>query len=211
MEREGSGYDRMYEVLLASGKKPPTVSEGNDRVVVVVEKHIARKEILDFMAKVHEIFLPTQKELIALELIAQHQSLRALDLLGMLELRNADDLHRWLDRPRRWGLIRARGRTKATEYFIEPEVLRKLDFAGPTTLKGIEKHRLRELILRDLEIYRRAGVREIHQRIGTEIPLATLRATLSDLAENGDRQRRRQARDRLLMGRMTANQSLRND
>ena len=43
-------------------------------------------------------------------------------------------------------------------YFISPELLRKLDFKGSTTLRGIEKHRLRELILRDLEIYRREAL-----------------------------------------------------
>ncbi len=61
MEREGSCYDRMYEVLLASGKKPPLVSEGNDRVVASVRKHIARREIVDFMVKAHQTFYPHKR------------------------------------------------------------------------------------------------------------------------------------------------------
>ena len=61
-------------------------------------------------------------------------------------------------------------KTKATEYFIEPQVLRTLEFRGETTLRGIELHRLRELILRDLEIYRKASISQIHNRIGKEIP-----------------------------------------
>ncbi|MBX9681399.1 MAG: putative DNA binding domain-containing protein [Gemmataceae bacterium] len=185
MEREGSGYDRMYEVLLASGKKPPSVTEGNDRVVVTVRKHIVRKEVLDFIEKVHKTFYPTQKELIALGLIAQNESLRAVELASHLELRNADELRPWLGRLRDWGLIDTRGQTKATEYFVDPEVLRRLEFEGATTLKGIEDHRLEALVLQDLEIYRKSTVREIQRRIGSEISLLKLRKVLRKLASEG--------------------------
>lgn len=30
MEREGSGYDKMYEVLLSNGKQIPKVEEGDE-------------------------------------------------------------------------------------------------------------------------------------------------------------------------------------
>lgn len=61
------------------------------------------------------------------------------------------------------------------------EVLRRLEFKGGTTLKGIEKHRLRELILRDLEIYKQASISQIHQRIGLEIPRRKLQFELKQL------------------------------
>ncbi|RPI90292.1 MAG: ATP-dependent DNA helicase, partial [Planctomycetaceae bacterium] len=44
MEREGSGYDRMYEVMLTSGRPTPVVEERDDRVVVSVTKRIVRSE-----------------------------------------------------------------------------------------------------------------------------------------------------------------------
>jgi len=59
--------------------------------------------------------------------------------------------------------------------------LRTLEFQGETTLKGIERHRLRELILRDLEIYRNASISEIHGRIGKEIPRRKVRRELAEL------------------------------
>ncbi len=182
MEREGSGYDRMYEVLLASGKKPPVVSENNDRVVVTVKKHIARQEVVDFMVKAHQTFYPTQKELITLGLIAQHQALTAIELVDLLELKNADDLRPWLGRLRGWGLVGKRGHTKATEYLVDPHVLRKLAFEGTTTLKGIEKHRLRALILQDFAIYGDVSIGDLHQRIGVEIPRRRIQRELVDLA-----------------------------
>ena len=175
----------MYEVLLASGKKPPLVSEGNDRVVATVRKHIARREIVDFMVKVHQTFYPTQKELIALGLIAQHEALTAIELVQHLELKNSDELQSWLGRLRKWSLIRTRGQTKATEYFVEPDVLRRLAFEGATTLKGIEKHRLQALILQDLSIYREVSIGQLHARIGSEIPRRSIQHELADMVKAG--------------------------
>jgi predicted HTH transcriptional regulator len=97
-----------------------------------------------------------------------------------------DDLRRWIGRLKASGVVRTRGRTKAMEYFIEPEVLRTLQFDGETTLKGIEQHRLRELILRDLQIYGRASISQIHNRIGKDIPRRKLRRELGTLVASGE-------------------------
>jgi len=177
--------DRMYEVLLSSGRPIPDVQQGDDRVVVTVRKQIARTSIVDFMVKADLTLQPTQRELITLGLLAQHEALTAIELVKVLELSRAEDLKHWIGRLKDWGVVSSRGRTKATEYFVEPDVLRKLEFQGGTTLKGIERHRLRELILRDLEIYRKASISEIHGRIGAEIPRRKIRRELGELvAEN---------------------------
>ncbi len=185
MEREGSGFDKMYEVLVASGKRPPKVSEEHDRVVVTVRKHIAQQEIVDFMVKAHQTFYPTQKELITLGLIAQHQSLTAIELTRLLDLKSADDLRPWLGQLRDWGLVLTRGQTKATEYLVDREVLRKLAFEGTTTLKGIEKHRLRALILEDMDIYRDVQIGSLHSRIGVEIQRRRIQRELAEMVAEG--------------------------
>ncbi len=181
MEGEGSGFDRMYEVLLTSGRPIPEVQQGDDRVVVTVRKQIPRSIIVDFMAKADQTLALSQKELITLGLLAQHEALTAIELVKALELSRAEDLKHWIGRLKDLGVVNSRGKTKATEYFIEPQVLRTLEFHGETTLKGIERHRLRELILRDLEIYRKASISEIHKRIGKEIPRRKLRQELREL------------------------------
>ena len=186
MEGEGSGFDRMYEVLLSSGRPIPEVQEGDDRVVVTVRKQIARAAIVDFMVKADQTLPLSQKELITLGLLAQHEAMTALELVEVLELSRADDLKHWIGRLKDWGVVNSRGKTKATEYFVEPQVLRTLEFEGETTLKGIERHRLRELILRDLEIYRKASIGQIQERIGEEIPRRKLRRELADLVESGE-------------------------
>ena len=183
MEREGSGYDRIYEALVTTGRPVPEVREGDDRVMVTVRKRILNPAIIDFMFKADQAYEMTQKEKIALGLIAQHEAVTAINLCGILEIRDAGDLKPWIDRLCNWQMVKTRGRTKATEYYVDPELLRKLDFKGKTSLKGIEKHRLRELVIRDLEIYKESGISEIHNRIGAEIPVYKLRRELAVLAK----------------------------
>lgn len=184
MEGEGSGFDRMYEVLLTSGRPIPEVQEGDDRVVVIVRRQIACPAVVDFMVKADQSLPLSQKELITLGLLAQHEAMTAIDLVGVLELLRANDLKQWIGRLKHWKLVNTRGQTKATEYFIDPTVLRTLEFRGDTTLKGIERHRLRELILRDLEIYQKASIGQIHKRIGEEIPRRKLQHELKLLVKD---------------------------
>lgn len=185
MEGEGSGFDRMYESLLSSGRPAPQVKEGDDRVAVTVWKRIAKPEIVDLMARVDRTLQPTQKELITLGLIAQQEAVTAMHLERLLDIRGADELRHWIGRLRTWRIVNTRGKTKATEYFVDPNVLRRLEFKGTTSLRGIETHRLRELVLRDLEIYQQASISQIHQRIGPEIPRRKLQHELRRLVEDG--------------------------
>ncbi len=183
MEREGSGFDLIYDVLLSSGKPLPRVQEGDDRVVVTIYKRIINKSIIDFVRKADETFQLKQKERITLGLVAQNESLTAQEMIKILELNDASELKNWLGKLVENGLIKTKGRTKGTEYFVEPELLRKLDFKGKTSLKGIESHRLQELIQRDLEIYEEANLPEIQKRIGEEIPLRKIQHELKKMSE----------------------------
>jgi ATP-dependent DNA helicase RecG len=124
--------------------------------------------------------------LITLGLINQHDAVTATELVRLLSLADAEELRPWLGRLREWELVGSRGQTRATEYFVTPEVLRRLQFKGPTTLKGIERHRLRELILRDLAIYETASISELHGRIGKEIPRRRIQRLLAELSESGE-------------------------
>ena len=196
MEQEGSGYYRMYEVLLSSGKPLPKVEEGNDRVAVTIEKRIIDPSITDFVAKAEQMFRLSLRERISLGLIAQRDGVAARELSGLLDLERTPDLGDWLGGLERLQLIRSRGRTRGKEYFVDPKLLRKLDFKGLTTLRGIEPHRLRELILRDLEIYREASIGEIHRRIGEEIPRRRIRSAIQDLLDEGEIMKRGENRGR---------------
>lgn len=186
MEREGSGYDLIYQMLLGSGKPLPIVQEGDDRVSVIVYKQIISKEIVKLMDRASQEYQLKQKEIIALGLVAQHNSVTAIGLSQILNQKDEMGLRHWIGRLVDLELIHTRGRTKGTEYFINPDYLRRLNFKGKTTLKKIEPHRLQELIYQDLLIYPECQIGDIHTRIGKEIPKRKLKSELDKMVD-GDR------------------------
>lgn len=185
MEKEGSGYDKVYELLLFNGKPEPLVEEWDDRLVVTVKKNIISKEVVRLMSKVNEDYLLSQKEIIALGLIAQSNSMPTTLLSKKLSLRNYDSIKYWIGGLLKHDIILTEGRTKATEYYINEDILKQLDFKGKTDLKKIESHRLEQLILEDLKIYQPCSIGDIHQRIGEEINQKKIKRQLDKMIEEG--------------------------
>jgi len=183
MEKEGSGYDKVYEVLLGNGKEVPEVFEGDDRVVVTVKKQIISKEVLKLMDKASKELQLRQRELIALGIIAQSEGVFAIDLSKQLNVVKANGLQHWLGRLLDIEIILSKGKTKGTFYFINPEFLRTTDFIEKTNLKRIEPYRLKELIYEDLKNYPESSISEINIRIGKEIKQRTLKAKLDEMLE----------------------------
>ena len=181
MEREGSGYDLIYELLLGTGKPLPIVQEGDDRVTVIIKKQFISKEIVKLMDKANQEYQLKQKEIIALGLIAQHHTLTAIDLSNILNQKDETGLRHWIGRLHEIGIINSKGKTKGTEYFINPDYLKRLNFKGKTNLKNIEIHRLQELIYQDLLIYPGSPIGDIHTRIGVEIPKRKLKSALDNM------------------------------
>ena len=186
MEREGSGFDRVYEVLLSQGRPAPIISEGADSVTVVVRRRILKPEVIDFIAKADETFHLTQRERIALGLLAQSDALTARELCATLELKALDALQPWIKRIVDWGLVKSSGKTQATKYFVDPILLQTLNFAGATTtLKRIEPHRLAALIEEDVRRYPRSQISDIHARVGAEIPRTQIKRSIAELVRSG--------------------------
>lgn len=183
MEREGSGYDLLYEVLTSQGRSLPVVREGFDRVEVTILRRVVKPEIIEFLAKADEALSLTQRERIALGILVQHDGLTARQVADVLELPNAKAVAGWLERLLTWEVVRQTGRTKGTRYFVDPGVMRTLEFPSKTTLARLEPHRLRELILEDLRRHPGSAFGEIHSRIGQEIPARQVRGQLKSLAD----------------------------
>ena len=90
-------------------------------------------------------------------------------------------LRHWIGRLVDLELVHYKGRTKGTEYFINADYLRRLNFKGKTTLKKIKPHRLQELVYQDLLIYPESQIGDIHTRIGKEIPKRKLKTELDKM------------------------------
>ena len=185
MEREGSGFDKIFEVLLSQGRPAPELIETHDRVQVTVRRRILKPEVIDFIAKADQTYQLTQRERINLGLLTQHDALTARELAAKLELLSVEELQPWLKRLLDWHLVQSAGRTQATRYFVDPGLLRSLKFSGETTLKRIEPHRLAALVLEDLQRYPESAISDIHRRIGGEIHPKQVKRALEDLIGRG--------------------------
>lgn len=185
MEKEGSGYDLVYAKLLGSGKPLPIVKETDERVTVIVKKQFVSKEVVRLMDKASNEFSLKQKELISLGLLAQQQSYTALEISNILNQNEEVGLRNWLGRLMDLELVVKTGKGKGTQYAVNPEFIRKINFKGKTNLKNIEDYRLEELIYKDLTAYPNSGFGEIHQRIGMEINKHKVRRLLKQMVDNG--------------------------
>ncbi len=185
MEREGSGYDKMYEVLLSNGKQIPKVEEGDDYVKAIVGRRIISQEAIKVIRYALQVVELRQKQIICLGLIALHESISAANLIKLLNLKNRDELSPWLDKLVDDGIVETSGRKKGKEYRVCSHILKESGYKGQTSLKRIEPYRIRELIIEDLKIYECASLRDIQQRIGDEISYQKLWKQLDNMIKEG--------------------------
>lgn len=184
MEKEGSGYDKVYELLMFNGKPEPVVVENDDSVTVIIKKNVISNDITRLMSKANDDFDLKQREIITLGLIAQAGTITALELRKKLNIDDGETLNRWLGKLLKNEIIQSKGKTKGTEYFVNPELLRQVDFKGRTDLKRIEPHRLQELIIEDLKLYKESSISEINNRIGTEINQRKVKRMLDKMIDD---------------------------
>lgn len=184
MEREGSGYDRMYEILLSEAKKPPIVEEKHDRVVVTIYNTIENKDIIPFIEKIKQQYQLNQKEIICLGIIAQYKTIIATEFSKQIQSKDDKQIKNWLGNLLKYNIILTRGKTKGLQYYVNPAVLKGTTLEQ-TDLSNIQEHRLKNLILEDLENYPNSNIESIHNRIGREIPIRKLRSCIYTLVKRG--------------------------
>ncbi len=184
MEREGSGYDLIYDDLLTNGKQIPLVEEHDDRLVVTVSKLITSTEAIRLIKNVSQSYKLSRKERIALGLIAQHQSLTAIEFNRILDLKGQNASRAWLEKLIGNDIVKSKGKTRGTAYSINPRILKESHFKQVPILRNIEPYRLRELIYEDLTVYPNSSISEINERIGKEISRYRIREQLKALIDN---------------------------
>lgn len=181
MEREGSGFDLMYDRLLSQGRPAPVAKEGPDWVEVTVERRVLKPEALRLVEEADTRYHLKQRERITLGLLALGEGLNAKELAQALETEATAEISAWLGRLPQLGLVHHAGRTSATRYFVPPEILRSAQLDKLTTLRRIEPHRLQALIVEDLGRYPESATPDINRRIGLEIATRTVKRALDEL------------------------------
>lgn len=181
MEREGSGFDLIYDRLLSQGRPAPVPEEGADWFKVTIQRRIAKPDVMRLLIEADTRFQLTQRERITLGVLAQTEGMTARELGAVLEAEGGDELSVWLGRLQTMALVQTAGRTQGTRYFVDPALLRGAKLVLPTTLLRIEPHRLLELIREDLRRYPGSKIGEISGRIGPEVNRSQLKRALTEL------------------------------
>jgi ATP-dependent DNA helicase RecG len=76
------------------------------------------------------------------------------------------------------------GRFQFRSLTLDQYLLRASGLDGRTTLQRVQPHRLRALILEDLERYPGSSSAEVHQRVGPEIPVRAFKSALHELVND---------------------------
>jgi len=185
MEREGSGFDMMYDRLLTSGRAAPVVTEDEDSVRVVVHRRILHPGVIRLLAEVDQQHQLTQRERIALGILAQSEGLSAEALSNTLDRHDDEALRPWVSRLVDLGIIMQSGRAQGTLYFVAPSLLRKTGLDSRTTLERIQPHRLQALITEDVGRYPDSAASDIHRRVGGEVQSSMFRRALKKAVDEG--------------------------
>jgi ATP-dependent DNA helicase RecG len=150
-------------------------------VHVLVPRRVMQPGVIRLLSGVNQRYQLTQRERIVFALLAQTEGLPAVELAGRLELDEPAALKPWLGHLLEWGLVEQTGRTRATRYFVPPALLREAGLDHLTTLSRVQPHRLRALILEDLERFPDSSISEVQRRIGSEIPQRSIKRALDQL------------------------------
>jgi ATP-dependent DNA helicase RecG len=187
MEREGSGYDKIYEIQLSEAKQLPIVEEKDDRVIVTIYNQIKDPNIILLIDNIKQRYQLNQKEIICLGIIAQHKNIIATEFARQIQSKDDKQIKHWLGNLLSYKIVLTKGRTKGMQYYLNPNITKDTSL-GKTDLSGIEEHRLKSLLLEDIEKYPNSSIEEIHNRIGKEIPIRKLRTCLYRAVKNDELQ-----------------------
>lgn len=184
MEGEGSGYDLIYEIASRDSKSFPVIfSDFNTTSVTQFSKIMDDEALLivDFIAKNYPL---SQKELIALGIVARHKKILTTTLTKELQLSDEDRLRSFVGKLIDKHILITRGIKKGTEYLINPKLISSSKINIKPTLKVIEPHRLEALIIEDLLRYPKSKSLDVQKRI-EELPIEDIRKKLRAMENEG--------------------------
>lgn len=184
MEGEGSGYDLIYELNSKDGKPFPVVRSGFDYTKVIQSSKIIDEEVVFLLDYISQHFQLSQKQFIALGIIAREKKILGTELIKQLQLQEDERLRSYVANLEKQGVLVSRGVRKGKQYLINPKLMSSSKLNIKPSLKTIEPHRLKALIESDLQTYPRSTIKEIHKRI-PDVDLKDLRKTVYQMAKEG--------------------------
>lgn len=183
MEGEGSGYDLVYELNAMEAKKQPTIDVAYGDVKVIQECEIIDKDILPLLNYVVTNYNLGQKGYIAFGTIAKERKILSTELSKILQLTEVDRLRTYTDKLIKDNIIVSNGVKKGTYFYVNPLLIENSKSNIKTTLKTIEPHALKALIVEDLKVHPNSKIKEILERL-SGVDIKDLRKALYSMVES---------------------------
>ena len=137
MEREGTGMDRIYDILLSQGRPVPELKEDHDSVTVTVHRRYPDREVIKFIADADKVLDLSCSERIVLGLLAKKDSASARTMSEDLGFKSVKELKGWMKRLLDKGIVTRAGNTQATQYSVDPAALNFMESLTACHASGI--------------------------------------------------------------------------
>jgi len=183
MEGEGSGYDLIYELDSKDNKPFPVVKTGFDFTKVIQSSEILNEEVVFLLEYISQHYQLSQKQFIALGIIAREKKILGTELIKHLQIQEDDRLRSYVAKLEEQNILISRGIKKGKQYLINPQLIKSSKLNIKPSLKTIEPHRLIALIESDLQLYPGSSITEIHKRI-PDVNIKDLRKTIYKLVKD---------------------------
>ena len=185
MEGEGSGYDLIYEINAMAAKKQPVIESSYEEVNVIQEAAIVDREILPLLDYVLQNYQLKQKNYIAFGAIALQKKVSSTELSRILQLSEEDRLRSYTTALLKQELVIQRGTKKGAHFIVNPKLIDSAKANIKTTLKTVEPHILKALIMEDLKVHPNSGLADIAYRIA-DADIKDIRKIIYSAAHSGE-------------------------
>lgn len=165
MEGEGSGYDLIYELNSMEAKNQPIIESSYNEVRVIQQAEIIDKELLPLLDYVLQNYQLTQKGYIAFGIIAREKKILSTQLSAVLQLSEEERLRSYTEKLVRDNIVCKNGVKKGNYFSINPQLIKNAKVNLTTTLKTLEPHALKALIMEDLKFHSNSRISEIASRL----------------------------------------------
>lgn len=185
MEGEGSGYDLVYEKLARDAKPLPEIVSEFTKVAVTVFPGVVDPEVVSILDYIDKHYQLTQKEYIALGIVATDKKILSTQLAIKLQLNQEDKMKTWIGSLLDKGILITHGIKKGTEYLLNPELFAQAKLNIKPSLKTLEPYKVEALIIEDLKYNGQSKLADIQNRL-KEISENEIQKTVYRMVKNDD-------------------------
>jgi ATP-dependent DNA helicase RecG len=182
MEGEGSGYDLVFEKLARDAKPLPEIESTFSKVAVTIYSGTINPEAVSILDYIDKHFNLSQREYIALGIIATEKKISTTQLASKLQLNQEDKMRTWVSGLIEQNIIITQGIKKGTAYLLNPELFAQAKLDITPSLKTLEPYKLEALIIEDLKYNGESKLSEIKSRI-PEVPEKEIQKAVYKLAK----------------------------